>query len=652
MRTAGGDSTSAGTAYLWDAEGQLVGRNGFTQQVLRYDAGGRLTSRVERAGTLLMHDDVLGYDARGKVLAVDARAERHVSMSRYSGLGGLLYSLNRDDKNETQSVEEYRLDPFANYRLRIQSSASITAVQPGVNDAEAYAYQPGTGRLVVRTGSEAGQDSRYDASGNQVQSRTRKRVRTPYDADNGHGELYSNTYAYFGADERLRVLDRKTCILMPNCNPALGPPVSDYGAFEEHRYDALGRRVLTRTRHEQGCVGIDCVGAVVRTVWDGDQILYEISAPGGTNVTGVEMERDTGHKVAVDRDANYYGFGRVAYAHGLGIDDPVSVWRMEYSVELGGPTAIQPTANWAGTYDGGVGGDCVTLHGLESTRLKPEVWPPGEERPRNPSDNGGTITHCVDVDWPAKGVWRNLNEKPTQFHPRKSWMGSLLRHGRDASGQYYRRNRYYDATSGRFTQEDPIGLAGGINLYGYANGDPISYSDPFGLCPAFITGKPCSGVTANVVGAVPYVGDAIDIGGAIMGKDLLTGEKLSGAERLATAVGTVVGSGRLARQALNAAGEAGQTGARIYRGGKANPGNLRTRPGESAVSFRSSLSNPVGSSGRPVFRPGDDYIVVDPSRLPKGSVVYDNVPDGHVSVSGVTPEQLKDAVVDRGRLPQ
>ncbi|MBK8245985.1 MAG: hypothetical protein IPK85_01065 [Gemmatimonadetes bacterium] len=51
-------------------------------------------------------------------------------------------------------------------------------------------------------------------------------------------------------------------------------------------------------------------------------------------------------------------------------------------------------------------------------------------------------------------------------------------------GLIYQRNRLYDPKSGRFTQEDPIGLAGGLNLYGYAGGDPVNFSDPFGLCPA------------------------------------------------------------------------------------------------------------------------------------------------------------------------
>ena len=46
---------------------------------------------------------------------------------------------------------------------------------------------------------------------------------------------------------------------------------------------------------------------------------------------------------------------------------------------------------------------------------------------------------------------------------------------------YYYRARMYSSSLGRFLQRDPIGILGGINLYGYVGNSPINYTDAYGL---------------------------------------------------------------------------------------------------------------------------------------------------------------------------
>ena len=51
----------------------------------------------------------------------------------------------------------------------------------------------------------------------------------------------------------------------------------------------------------------------------------------------------------------------------------------------------------------------------------------------------------------------------------------------DATGLIYYRARYYDPAIQRFTQRDPIGMAGGINAYAYVGNNPTNFIDPTGL---------------------------------------------------------------------------------------------------------------------------------------------------------------------------
>ena len=78
------------------------------------------------------------------------------------------------------------------------------------------------------------------------------------------------------------------------------------------------------------------------------------------------------------------------------------------------------------------------------------------------------------------------------------------------SGVYNFRNRFYHAQLGRFLNRDPIGYAGGMNLYEYVGGMPTYYVDPWGLDKKEpVPGRP-GGVTPPRPGEGVAYGDVFD----------------------------------------------------------------------------------------------------------------------------------------------
>jgi RHS repeat-associated protein len=80
-----------------------------------------------------------------------------------------------------------------------------------------------------------------------------------------------------------------------------------------------------------------------------------------------------------------------------------------------------------------------------------------------------------------------------------------------SGGFVYMRNRWYDPQTGRFLTQDPIGLAGGVNLYSYAGNNPVNFSDAFGLqdCEKGASGA-CKQQIDWATAAKNWLGDRLD----------------------------------------------------------------------------------------------------------------------------------------------
>ncbi|MFL5616045.1 MAG: RHS repeat-associated core domain-containing protein [Gemmatimonadaceae bacterium] len=477
--------------YRYDAVfGQLakiIDANGYNYR-FEYDSAGRLRRDIRLSGRADSVVKDYAYDADGRATRIAGNTVSYDAASHMLTAGSESFSYDGLDHlveaHTRGGSEYYTFDPLGN---RAWS-------QTGLNPESHYVYRAGTGELLKELrfplDPTAGDTTVHWVNhGLTTEKYTAKQLGSCPDDPGGanpcyvygvHDQLY-----YFDEDRRLVT----TALLSDSTGAGSG---SVYRETGESRYDALGRRIFNRLVRGTNCqtknASSGCRSTLTRTVWDGAQVLGEIRVPG-----------DTGD-AALESDAPYewdYATGVIGYVNApdvFGMDLPVALHR---SGEV-----VVPIADARGAfYDArcpSVGGSCG-----------------------------------ASVPLPASGAFGTTSGDPDSL----AFFGSALWAQRDpGTGLQYRRNRHYDPTTGRFIQADPIGLAGGLNAYGFANGDPVSYSDPFGLCP--IEKPLCNWIKATLMAAGTDIGFLL--GG---GSGLLTGPGAVVASPVGAMAGATVGAG-------------------------------------------------------------------------------------------------------------
>jgi RHS repeat-associated protein len=533
------------STFTWDAAGRpdTTSRAGVVTETRRYDSNGRLESRDVGS---LFNDDYL-YDSRGK-LSTRNSGSHFTALSDsvkywYDGFGAVVASdTYRQYGGINSASTEYSVDALGNVFLN-HLNRGYNVGQSG--QMQSYNGERVVGRATQRLANLRQADdpsqprvmvldsltNAYDEAGNLRSSYSEKHhfnYSVPFQGK--HGTAYydffyvavegnETTRQFYDGAQRLRQFER---------NVLNGSP---WHTVQQYRYDALGRRVLLRTlRDSTRCSASQtentpaCLSTIDRFVWDGDQMVAEYRAKGRWNASAASLDTLA--------SAGAF-FGSIRYVHASGIDDPILV------AKNGSPGFI-PIRSGRGGFEAG-----LWLNGTDMTAYH---WPAR-----------------ADGIYPGPDV---RYEAPVET----SWYGSLLDNKTDASGMIYMRNRYYDPGTGRFTQRDPIGLAGGMNQYGYAGGDPVNYSDPFGLDGCEKNDLPClaaraaAQVAAGVAGMLAGAGTGAALGTIACGPPVCSA---AGA-----AVGSLVGgvaSAQAAGQQFDAALEMANAGK--GRGANQSPNN-------------------------------------------------------------------------------
>jgi RHS repeat-associated protein len=404
---------------------------GLGNYLYRDDTKGRLSEVVSPLLTSGANTWIFKYDKDGKEIerrhpnGTGGAGAREVSIYTTDGRDFLNKVELYDSANTLKDRLTYAYGPAGN----LISEADLGGRVHGFSYDNLYRLKQETHPDFGPAGSGQSIDYRYDANGN----RTQKIV---------NGGVGANGYTdYYGADGR----DRLWWVNRRNGEPTSGQTAP----YTIYNYDANGNTVYRERRHDATTL------RKLALIWDSDDRLKRVWQDDGTNVTSI--------------------------FNGLYDEDGLRV---------------QKTDSWTGThnYSWGPGG---IVHDTAGTSYTPGLHQQsgGTDRffhsdwlgsTRYLSDSAGTglpsaLRYDAFGNRSATGGTDAYHSTDFQFAGASGYQQEYASATEPGLGLQYLEQRYYDPAVGRFISPDPIGFAGGLNLYGYAGGDPVNGVDPSGL---------------------------------------------------------------------------------------------------------------------------------------------------------------------------
>ena len=413
------------TSYRYDANGhvtkkrQIVGAVTLTT-VYDYDEGGRLARVTYPSGRHVLYV----YDAAGRISGVTANDQTLVAGVTYLPFGmatgwtaGNGASYQRMIDKDGQIVG-LTLPASGNVALAYDAASRISGIAENGLPAKTFAYEA-LSRLTGYASGAATQAYTYDADGN----------RTGFSSNDGITTPVSLTYNYDTASNHM--LGIGGSLVESFTYDASGNTLSYSAPFADYSFSYDARNRLTQS----------FVGAI-GTSYLINGLGQRVFAAGAPQFTFAYDE--AGHLI-----------GKYS----------ASANRQQETVWLGD----LPVAVMAG-HNAGQGED--DDHAEDDGSAVHYIAPDHLGAPHQITDASGQVVWLWDHDpfgnGAPSGTFSYDLRFPGQFFDQNTKL-------------HYNYFRDYDPRTGRYIESDPIGLTGGINTYGYVGGNPVSFSDPYGV---------------------------------------------------------------------------------------------------------------------------------------------------------------------------